>query len=161
MRTGLTVAAVVLVLDQLTKWLILAWVQPVPPIEVTGFFNIVLVWNEGVSFGMLQGLGDHGLWVIGGFAVVICAVLLVWLARETRPLTRFALGLVLGGAIGNLIDRVRFGAVVDFLDFHAFGYHWPAFNVSDSAIVIGAALLVVDGLRPDRKAAAGLRGQTS
>jgi signal peptidase II len=94
-----------------------------------------------------------------GFALLISGALVVWLARETRMLTRLALGLVLGGAVGNAIDRLRFGAVVDFLDFHALGYHWPAFNVADSAIVIGAGLLVLESLRGGRSTADEVRGQ--
>lgn len=160
LRTGLLVALIVLAFDQATKAVALSLLGGRPPVEVTGFFNLVLVWNPGVSFGMLQGLGSLGPWLLTGFALAVCVALLVWLARETRSLTRVALGLVLGGAIGNIIDRVRFGAVIDFLDFHAMGYHWPAFNISDSAIVVGAALLVLDGLRTDRTAAGQMRGQT-
>lgn len=159
LRTGLLVAALVLVLDQATKALALAMLAGRPPVEVTGFFNLVLVWNRGVSFGMLQGLGEMGPWLLSAFGAAVCIALLVWLGRESRALTRIALGLVLGGAIGNIVDRARFGAVVDFLDFHALGYHWPAFNISDSAIVVGAVLLLLDGLRRDRMAAGEARGQ--
>jgi signal peptidase II len=160
LRIGLLVALAVLALDQASKALALALLGGRPPVEVTGFFNLVLVWNPGVSFGMLQGLGETGPWLLTGFAVAVCVALLFWLARERRGLTRLALGLVLGGAIGNIVDRLRFGAVIDFLDFHAMGYHWPAFNVSDSAIVVGAALLLFDGLRSDRTAVGAMRGQT-
>ena len=159
LRIGLLVAAVVLVLDQATKALALSVLSGRPPVEVTGFFNLVLVWNRGVSFGMLQGLGEAGPWLLAAFGLAVCIVLLVWLGREGRSVTRIALGLVLGGAIGNIVDRARFGAVVDFLDFHALGYHWPAFNISDSAIVVGAVLLLLDGLRGDRMAAGEARGQ--
>ena len=120
----------------------------------------MLVWNPGISFGMLGRLGDLGPWLLIGCAVAIAVALAFWLLRESRPLTRLALGLVLGGAIGNAIDRIRFGAVVDFLDFHALGYHWPAFNVSDSAIVVGAGLLVLEGLRSGGSTAGEARGQT-
>ena len=159
LRAGLLVALVVLALDQATKALALALLGGRPPVEVTGFFNLVLVWNPGVSFGMLQGLGNLGPWLLTGFGLAVCLALGFWLARETRTTTRLALGLVLGGAVGNIVDRVRFGAVIDFLDFHALGYHWPAFNISDSAIVVGAALLVLDGLRSDRTATGQMRGQ--
>ena len=147
-----------LVADQLTKHLVLTRLDG--PIEVTGFFNLVLVWNPGISFGMLGRLGAWGPWLLIGFAVAIAVALAFWLLRESRPLTRLALGLVLGGAIGNAIDRLRFGAVVDFLDFHALGYHWPAFNVSDSSIVVGAGLLVLEGLRSGGSTAGEARGQT-
>lgn len=143
---GALLALAVLVADQVSKWLVLGTLDPYRSIEVTPFFNLVLVWNRGVSFGMLNTLGDHGPWLLTLLAAGIGAFLLVWLYRETRPLTRAALWLVLAGAVGNTIDRLRFGAVVDFLDFHAGGLHWPAFNVADSAIVVGAGLILLDGL---------------
>jgi signal peptidase II len=143
---GLLLAPAVLALDQATKWAALGALDPYRPVAVTPFFNLVLVWNRGVSFGMFAGAGDHGPWLLTLLAGAIGAFLVVWLLRETRPVTRLALWLVLAGALGNLVDRVRFGAVVDFLDFHAFGYHWPAFNVADSAIVVGAGLILLDSL---------------
>jgi signal peptidase II len=145
--SGLALLALgILALDQATKWAALRWLDLYEPLVVTPFFNLVLVWNRGVSFGMLAGAGRHGPWLLTGLAAAIGAFLIVWLYRETRPVTRTALVLVLTGAVGNVIDRLRFGAVVDFLDFHAFGYHWPAFNVADSAIVIGAGLILFDSL---------------
>ena len=143
---GPLIALAILVVDQITKHFALTSLDPYQAREVTSFFNLVLVWNRGVSFGMLNSLGDHGPWLLTLLAGAIGAFLIVWLLRETRPLTRLALWLVLAGAVGNAIDRLRFGAVVDFLDFHAFGYHWPAFNVADSAIVIGAGLILFDSL---------------
>lgn len=143
---GFLLALLVLALDQLTKWLALANLDPYQPVEVTPFFNLVLVWNRGVSFGLFAGAGELGPWLLSLMAAMIGAFLIVWLYRETRTVTRAALWLVLAGAVGNVIDRVRFGAVVDFLDFHAFGYHWPAFNVADSAIVVGAGLILLDSL---------------
>ncbi len=144
--TGRLLALAVLVLDQVTKWLALASLDPYQALVVTPFLNLILVWNRGVSFGMLAAIGDYGPWLLTALAAGIGAFLIVWLYRETRPLTRIALWLVLAGAIGNAVDRIRFGAVVDFLDFHALGYHWPAFNVADSAIVIGAGLILLDSL---------------
>jgi signal peptidase II len=143
---GLLLALTVLVLDQATKWLALASLDPYEPMVVTPFFNLVLVWNRGVSFGMLSGDPAWGPWYLTGMSAAIGAFLIVWLYRESRVVTRVALWLVLAGAVGNIIDRLRFGAVVDFLDFHAFGYHWPAFNVADSAIVVGAGLILLDSL---------------
>ena len=105
------------------------------PLEVTPFFDLVLVWNQGVSFGLLNGAGGSSPWWLIGLAGAIAALLIAWLWRETRALPQAALWLVLGGALGNVTDRLRFGAVVDFLDFHLGGLHWPAFNVADSAIV--------------------------
>ena len=145
-QTGLALALLVLVLDQATKWIVLRELDPYTPVAVTPFFNLVLVWNRGVSFGMFAEAGDHGPWLLTALAAAIGAFLLVWLYRETRPVPRLALWLVLAGAVGNSIDRLRLGAVVDFLDFHAFGYHWPAFNVADSAICIGAGLILLDSL---------------
>lgn len=153
----MAIAVAIVVLDQLVKQRVLTLLDA--PIVVTDFFNLVLVWNRGVSFGMFGRLGEYGPWLLVGFALLISGALVVWLARETRMLTRLALGLVLGGAVGNAIDRLRFGAVVDFLDFHALGYHWPAFNVADSAIVIGAGLLVLESLRGGRSTADEVRGQ--
>ena len=151
--TGLLLAALVLALDQATKVLIHQVVMTPPRIiEVTGFLNLVLVWNPGISFGMLQSDGELGRWLLVALALAICVILVFWLRWEQRLSPKIAIWLILAGAIGNVIDRVRFGAVVDFLDFHAFGYHWPAFNVADSVIVVGAAILVVDSLFGDRRA---------
>lgn len=143
---GPVLLVVLLGLDQLTKWAVLQHLEAYQAVAVTPFFNLVLVWNTGVSFGMFQGTGDLGRWVLVGVAAVIAVGLLFWLAKESRALPRLAIWMVLTGAIGNVIDRLRFGAVVDFLDFHWQGYHWPAFNVADSCIVLGAVLLLVDGL---------------
>ena len=152
-RFGLTVAAVVLVADQISKWVILDQVMNPPRIiEVTGFFNLVMVWNPGVSFGMFGDSGEIGRWLLTVLALGICAFLVHWLRQLDRRLPALAIGMVIGGAIGNVIDRVRFGAVADFLDFHAMGYHWPAFNIADSGITVGVALLVFDqlfGPRPE------------
>ncbi|MDX6751577.1 signal peptidase II [Geminicoccaceae bacterium 1502E] len=136
----------VLLLDQLTKQAALTYVDPLQAIAVTPFFNLVLVGNRGISFGLFSTGSLAGSWFLVVMTLAIGVALLLWYRREPRSLPRFALVLVLGGAVGNLIDRLRFGAVVDFLDFHLQGYHWPAFNVADCAIVVGAALLMVDGL---------------
>ena len=149
LHLGLVVAGAVVVLDQLTKWAVLAWLDQV--IALTPFFNLVLVWNPGVSFGMFDSAGAHGPWILSGLALAVVVALLIWLRRVDHPLTAAGLGLIIGGALGNVIDRVRFGAVIDFLDVHAAGWHWPAFNVADSAIFIGAALLLVDGLLMHRR----------
>ena len=148
---GLAVAAVVIVLDQLTKLLILDVVmQPPRVIEVTGFFNLVLVYNRGVSFGLFGGGAVSPLVLTLVAGAVACA--LVWWMRTAETVwLRTALGLVTGGAIGNVIDRLEHGAVVDFLDFHAFGAHWPAFNLADSAIVVGVAYLVFDSFSGYRR----------
>ncbi len=153
LRNGLLIAVLVIALDQATKWLMLTGLDLASnPITVTSFFNLVLVWNRGVSFGMFNDAGAYGPWILSVLAIVVVIGLLWWLrqAEGWRMLT--ALGLVIGGAIGNVIDRFRFGAVVDFLDVHIAGYHWPAFNVADAAICIGAGLLLLDGLlSPERQ----------
>lgn len=152
LRLGLLVALPVVVLDQLTKWWVLAdLMNPPAAIEVTPFFNLVLVWNRGVSFGLFDNDSPWGPVLLAGLALAISVVLLAWLTRAGSRLSAVAIGIVLGGAIGNVIDRLRFGAVVDFLDFHAWGYHWPAFNVADSAISIGVGLLLYDGLFENRR----------
>lgn len=146
-RRGLGLAGGVLVLDQLTKWVILdVFADGTRVIEVLPVFNLVLTWNRGISFGLFGGAGGLGPWILTGLAVVIAAVLGRWLTRTDSRWTALGLGLLIGGAIGNVIDRVRFGAVVDFLDVHVSGYHWPAFNVADSAITVGAAILIIESL---------------
>ncbi len=142
-------AFVVMFLDQLTKWLILEVVmQPeVRVVEITSFFNIVLAYNRGVSFGLF---GTDDVWmpyVLSGVAAVIVVGLLIWLRDQTHRIYALAVGLVIGGAIGNVIDRLRIGAVVDFLDFILPLYgRWPAFNVADSAIFVGVAILAFASL---------------
>lgn len=143
---ALALVLAILVLDQASKHLVLERIAPMTGIEVTSFLNIVLVWNPGISFGLFASGGAAGTWLLVALTLAIAVALVVWFWRERRGLPRLALALVLAGAAGNLIDRLRFGAVVDFLDFHLQGYHWPAFNVADSAIVAGAALLMMDGL---------------
>ena len=137
-----------IVFDQLSKWWILSVVmQPPQRIPVTGFFDLVLVMNRGVSFGMLGGAPG---WVSIGlivFAIFLAVGLSIWMWRAETMLLGLSLGLVVGGAIGNVIDRIRFGAVVDFLDFYVGTYHWPAFNVADSAITVGVILLILDSLK--------------
>ena len=149
---GLTLAAVVVLLDQLSKWWVLRLLLPRAPhermIEFTPFFNLVLVSNRGVSFGLFNdGNEATNALIFTAIAAVIVVCLVVWLTRTRDALLTVAIGLVIGGAIGNVIDRLRLGWVVDFLDFHAAGWHWPAFNVADSAIVVGVGLMLLDGLR--------------
>lgn len=155
-RWGIAVAVLVLVADQLSKWAILTQVfalaQPIstqswhPPIEITGFFDLVMVWNYGVSFGMFSGGEPLMRWGLVVLTLVIVIGLSVWVRRTHRLVVAITVSAIIGGAIGNLADRVRFGAVADFLDFHLYGWHWPAFNVADSAISIGVVLLLVDSL---------------
>ena len=142
---GMGLAALIVLFDQASKWWIVEVVMNPPhAIEVTSFFNIVLAHNRGVSFGLFAAGSDTGKWVLVGVALLISAFLVRWLWQSSHGLTATALGLIIGGAIGNVIDRVLLGAVVDFLDFHALGYHWPAFNIADTAIFIGAAGIILE-----------------
>ena len=144
---GLPLAALVMVLDQVSKWWIVEVVmQPPQVIPVLPFFNIVMAWNRGVSFGLFNEESVFSQWFLPVLLLAIVAVLLEWLRRSEHRYTAVALGLIIGGALGNVIDRVHYGAVADFLDVHAFGWHWPAFNVADSGITVGAVMLVLESL---------------
>jgi signal peptidase II len=144
---GLGLAAVVVALDQATKARMMGLLlDPPRMIGLTDFFDLVPVWNRGVSFGILSSRDGTTAWLLGGVALLVAAGLVVWLSRIERPLLALSLGLVIGGALGNVVDRGRFGAVFDFLDFHVARWHFPAFNLADSAITIGVALLLLDGL---------------
>ncbi len=164
---GFSLALDVLILDQLSKWLILEYVirkeiqpnaQPIglidwlreaparfqqASVEILPFFNLTMVWNEGVSFGMFHGTG---IWLLVGLSLIITALFSYWLTKAQGWVQTVGLGLVIGGAIGNVLDRLRFGAVADFFDFHVMGWHYPAFNIADCGIVVGIALLVIDGI---------------
>lgn len=144
---GMVLAIIAIVLDQATKGWILEDVM-IPPrvIEITSNFNLVLGWNRGVSFGLFNQDSAYGPYILTAVALAIVLGLSIWLWKSTTHWSAWALGLVIGGAIGNVIDRIQYGAVVDFLDFHAFGYHWPAFNVADTVIFIGAGLLILESL---------------
>jgi signal peptidase II len=147
---GLLSAALVLLADQASKWWVRDWLDlpAVGSIAVLPVLNLTMVWNRGVTFGMLNSLGDWGgvALVVGALAVVVA--LGMWLRRAERALVAAALGAIAGGAIGNVIDRLRFGAVVDFIHAHAWGWSWYVFNVADAAIVCGVAALLLDGIRP-------------
>jgi len=155
LRFGLIISAVVFALDQFTKWLVLGPGQFSPPgcrevgyncrfIELTPFFDLQMVWNRGISFGLLRA--DEGLarWGLVLSSLVIAGFFVWWLRTADRRVTAAALGLVIGGAIGNVIDRIRFGAVADFLDFNGLGFFPWVFNVADAAITCGALLLAFD-----------------
>lgn len=143
--SGLLIAGVVALADQASKlWALNGWFDPPRTIEITPFFNLVAVWNTGVSFGFLAGRSDVMPFVLAGFATLVALVLVVWLFRAQGLLLTIGLGLVIGGAIGNIIDRLNHRAVVDFIDIHFAGFHWPAFNLADSAITVGVGLLLVD-----------------
>lgn len=142
-RATLLTATLTLIADQLSKWwlLDLLHTQQHPFIEVAPFFNLVMVWNRGVSFGLLSGANAR--WFLIVVSLVIVVLLLRWDRERPSQLHHLGTGLICGGAIGNVIDRLRFGAVADFFDVHLAGFHWPAFNIADSAIVVGVALLLI------------------
>ncbi len=161
----------IVMIDQLTKWWItetylrpltgknsvglVDWVMNAPEritsgvsVNVLPNFNLTMVWNPGVSFGLLQ---NAGVWPLVALTVGLCIFLAWWLVKSESIMEGLALGAIIGGAIGNLIDRFRFGAVADFFDVDLGFYRWPAFNIADSAIVIGVALLLLHGLFWDKK----------
>ena len=152
MRRWLLLAALIVVADQITKYVAVQFLAAGKVVTVTPFFNLVLVYNSGAAFSILS---EAAGWQRGLFIAIalIASAWIVYLLRKYPHQYWFALALalVLSGAVGNAIDRIVVGAVIDFLDFHALGYHWPAFNVADSAITCGAALLIWDALRPRQK----------
>ncbi len=145
------VPLLVIIVDQITKMFALKLTGPVAVLPV---FNFVLVHNTGISFGMFNNAAQGPL-ILSLMSVVVCVLFGVWLARVDHKPLAAAIGAVIGGALGNVIDRLRFGWVTDFLDFHIKDWHYPAFNVADSAIVLGIAFIVLDGLFFERKRKAG------
>ncbi len=131
------------------------------PVRLTGFFSIVMVWNRGISFGLFGSGEELTRWLLTGFALVIAAGLIFWMHMQTKKLPVIALGMVVGGAVGNAIDRIVYGAVADFFDVHVAGYSWPAFNVADSAITVGVLLLVADALLAPKSDATASRDDDS
>lgn len=142
---GLGLSVLVVIADQATKlWALATVFDPPRRIQVLPFLDFVPVWNRGVSFGLLSSSSPWTPWALSGFAVLVCLFMAGWLARaQSWPLI-LGLGAVIGGAVGNVIDRVLYGAVVDFIDVHYGGWHWPAFNIADSAITLGVGLLLLD-----------------
>jgi signal peptidase II len=140
-------SAAIVAADQLTKWLVLGYFENrYPRVELTDFFNLVLVFNKGAAFSLFAQAAGWQTPLLAAFALAAAVIVSVLIVRNPgRGLLCLGLALILGGAVGNLIDRVRFGHVVDFLDFHALGWHWPAFNVADSAISVGAVILILEG----------------
>jgi signal peptidase II len=154
----LALAAFVVLLDQVSKAWVLASFRYMESLVVTPFFNLVLVYNSGAAFSFLADAGGWQKWFFIVLALGISAWLLSLLRQHAgERLLPLALSLILGGAIGNVIDRLRFDAVVDFLDFHVAGYHWPAFNVADSAITVGVALMLWHQFRFGKETEMGSR----
>ncbi len=149
---GLTMAVFSFVLDQAHKWWMLGPfdIQTKGRVTITPFLDLVIGWNKGISYGLFPQHSESGRFVLIVASLVISAVLWVWLARTTRPLTAAALGLVIGGALANALDRIIHTAVADFFLLHAFGYSWYIFNVADIAIVAGVCILLYESWAEER-----------
>ena len=153
MLTWLGLSLLILIVDQFTKVMVTGYYKLGDSTTVSGFFNLVRVHNEGAAFSFLAGASGWQRWLFTGIGVV-AVVVIVWMLRAHagQRLFAFALACILGGAIGNLVDRVAYGHVVDFLQFHYGGWYFPSFNVADSAITIGAGALILDELLRVRRA---------
>lgn len=148
---GFLAALLVLAVDQASKaWVISPNGLDLPAtgrVDLLPVFSLTMVWNHGITFGLLQA-GAAGAWLLAAVAVAVVVALGIWISRAERLLVALALGCIAGGAVGNVLDRLRFGAVVDFLHFHVGGWSWYVFNVADAAIVCSVVALVLDSLRP-------------
>ena len=145
----LTLAALVIMLDQLTKWMIVKWVPLYDKIPVNGFINITHQRNTGAAFSFLADASGWQRWFFVSLAAAVSAYIIWWLWKiraESQVILSAGLALVLGGAIGNVIDRLLLGSVVDFIQVFIYGWPWPSFNVADSAIFVGAGFLIIDAL---------------
>jgi len=148
----LWLSGLVVVLDQVSKWLMVSWLSLYETVAVIPYFNLTMAHNSGAAFSFLAGAGGWQRWFFIGLTTVISIGLFIWLNKIAKTkLEATSISLILGGAIGNVIDRIYFGYVIDFLDVYYGTYHWPAFNVADSAICIGAALLIIDTFRAEPK----------
>lgn len=148
MRAGLAIAGAVLLLDQLLKyWILHVFGLPLKgSVEILPFFSLTMVWNEGVSLGLFQAGSGVGRWLLIGLTSAISLWIFVWLRRARHWLSVVGLGLVLGGAVGNIIDRIIHGAVADFVHLHALGYDFYVFNLADSAITLGIVALIAEAM---------------
>lgn len=157
-RLGLVTAAAIAAADQALKlWLLFVFDLPNRGVvRVTPFLDLVLVWNKGISYGLFQQRGPYGQWVLLALTVVAVALLWTWLARSTSRLMVMSLALIIGGAVGNAIDRIAYGAVADFVLLHvttaSFSFKWYVFNLADAAIVAGVAGLLYDSVAGRRAA---------
>lgn len=150
---GLVAALIVAVADQVSKlWILDLFAGRPAAIEVAPFFNLVLTWNRGMSFGLFNSDSALNAVVFTAVAAIIVTGLVIWLRRVEQTLLALAIGMVIGGAIGNVIDRLSRGAVVDFLDFHLAGWHFYVFNLADAAISVGVGLMLIDSLLVQRRA---------
>jgi signal peptidase II len=149
MLKWLNLSALVIIFDQLSKWWMSSWLDLYETVAVVPYFNLTLAHNYGAAFSFLASAGGWQRWFFTILAIVVSIVLTVWMKRlkANAKLEAISLALILGGAIGNVIDRVAHGYVIDFLDVYVGNYHWPAFNIADSAICVGAVLLIFDSFR--------------
>jgi signal peptidase II len=171
-RYAVILSVFIIIADQISKWWItetllrpriegagppanlIEWIMHAPPrlgfaqIEILPFFNLTMVWNKGISFGLFNHHTEYGPMILAGLTLVITIAFVLMMVKNFFPARTQMIGvaMIIGGAFGNIIDRVRFGAVADFFDFHLMGYHWPAFNIADSSICIGVLILVVFAL---------------
>jgi len=152
-QIGLLVAGVALILDQVSKIAFLygaGWIDTLGQgpngirVEILPFFDVVMVWNKGISYGLLQAESDFHRWILVLFAVGVTGFLVWWLRGIQDLRLAQAVGLIIGGAVGNVIDRVLYGAVADFFLLHAFGYEWYVFNIADTAVVLGVVIMGLD-----------------
>ena len=147
---GLGIAASVIAIDQISKFAVISMLAPYQGLSITPFLNLVLILNTGITFGFFASNDTFTRWTLIVLALIISIILMRWLISAEGRYVCAALGMIIGGALGNVIDRLVHGAVVDFLDFHLYGWHWPAFNVADSAITLGVALFVLSSLLEQR-----------
>lgn len=152
-RLGVATALVTLALDQGSKlYLLFGYGLPArDPVHLGPFVTLTAVWNKGISYGLFQQHSELGRWLLIALSLVACAIMGVWLVRATGRLLALSLGLILGGAAGNAIDRVAYAAVFDFVHLHAGSFSWYVFNVADAAIVAGVAGLLYDAFAADRQ----------
>jgi signal peptidase II len=146
MLKWLWLSAFVVVLDQLTKWLAETMLVIHEPVPVLAFFNLTLMYNPGAAFSFLADAGGWQRWFFLILSVVVSSILIIWMSRLKRHEIRLAaaLALIIGGAIGNLIDRILYGHVIDFIQLYYESWYWPAFNIADSAITVGAVLWIIE-----------------
>lgn len=158
---GILAGVLVFGADQLSKYWVLYVLQlpAIGQVRVAPFLSLTMVWNQGVTFGLLHQDTAYGPWLLAGMSLLVVAALGVWMRRAETGLVAVALGAIGGGALGNVLDRLRFGAVVDFLHLHAGGYNWYVFNVADAAIVCGVGALMLDSLRARSRLRAADVGQ--
>lgn len=165
MSVGIFSALIVLAADQASKWWVLNVLDlpRIGNIDILPVLSLSMVGNRGITFGLLSQIGHWGSWALAAAALAIVAALGIWLRRAQSPVMAVALGAIAGGAVGNVIDRLRFGMVIDFIHAHAFGWSWYVFNIADAAIVCGVAALMVESLcspkSPRGQPLAGVRGR--